>query len=321
MRTLEHGRLAAQALPQSVRYVKNGEGGQWWPAAKEGQQVHCGWSNVSPELLKAADLGAIEALAPSVFGTTPGTATRDRKALLSLIDRPSQHLWITFQDGFMWWCTVFDDIEIHPEGRTKTKGNFWLTCARPWSNQSMGGRYLAVADLPGSVTATAGFQGTVCEPKGSEAILRIIHDEDDLEAVAAAKAREAYEAAIKALIARLHPKDFEVLIDLILSRTGWARLAKLGGVTEGIDVEVENASTDEIAFVQVKSTASQAVLDDYASKFNDRRERYARMIFAVHTPKGTLKPPSDRAVQVWDGHRIAQLVVALGLGGWVTKHL
>jgi hypothetical protein len=104
-----------------------------------------------------------------------------------------------------------------------------------------------------------------------------------------------------------------------LSRTGWARLAKLGGVTEGIDVEVENASSDEIAFVQVKSSANQHVLDDYVSRFKDRRDRYKRMIFAVHKPEGNVTPPEDQPVQVWTGKHIANLVVKLGLGDWVGK--
>ena len=116
-------------------------------------------------------------------------------------------------------------------------------------------------------------------------------------------------------------KDFEVLVDLILSRSGWARLAKLGGVTEGIDIEVENASADEIAFVQVKSSATQSTLDDYVSRFNERRDRYKRMIFVVHSPSGNITPPPDQPVQVWDGQRIARLVVKLGLGDWVATRL
>src|SRR5258708_3593570 len=114
---------------------------------------------------------------------------------------------------------------------------------------------------------------------------------------------------------------FEVLVDLILSRTGWARLARLGGVTEGIDIEVENVASDEIAFVQVKSTATQAVLDDYLSRFNARRERYNRMIFAVHTPKGALTLPSGQPISIWTGQDIAHRVVKLGLGDWVATRL
>jgi hypothetical protein len=308
-------------LPQSVRFVKNGEGGRWWKAAKASGQVHLGWSRVPAELLLTADLAAIDRLGPEVFGDTQRVATRDRNALRVLLDRPSQHLWVTFQDGYMWWCTVHDQADVNPTGESRQQGHFWLNCAKAWSNHSVGGQLLATADLPGIATTTAGFRGTVCEPAGWEAIRRIILDEVDPQVVAANKAREAYEAAVKALVTRLHDKDFEVLVDLILSRTGWARVAKLGGVTEGIDVEVENAASQEIAFVQVKSTAGQPVLDDYVRRFRERRERYARMIFAVHSVKGKLTVPADEPIQVWDGNHIAQLVVALGLGNWVGRRL
>ena len=123
------------------------------------------------------------------------------------------------------------------------------------------------------------------------------------------------------LVARLGPKDFEVLVDLILSRSGWARVARLGGTTEGIDVEVENPAIGEIAFVQVKSVADSAVLADYVRRFGEGRDRYDRMIFAVHSPRGTLTPPPDLPVQVWTEARIADLVVRFGLGDWVAKRV
>jgi hypothetical protein len=313
--------MPEHALPSSVRYVKNGEGGRWWKTAKERAQVHLGWSGVPRELLERRDLRAIEALPAAIFGTKPSASTRDRRALMTLLDRPSQHLWITFQDGFLWWTTVGDRVEVNPEGESREQGHFWLVCNRPWSNRSLGGKPLATADLPGTATTTAGFQGTVCEPAGWRTILRLIQDEQHPDAAAASVARQAYKDAVGKLVAHLYAKDFEVLIDLILSRSGWARIAKLGGATEGVDVEAENATTGEIAFVQVKSVADQRVLADYIERFQARRERYARMIFAVHSPRGDLHAPGDLPVHVWDLDRIADLVVALGLGDWVARHL
>jgi hypothetical protein len=300
--------------------MKNGVGGQWWAAAKTNGQLHVGWRLIPRSLLETADLPALEALIRAEYGIKRG-ATQDFNALSAFLDHPGQHIWITFQDGCMWWCTVHDGVELNPDGESNERGNFWLRCARPWSNHSIGGRHLAMANLPGIVTTTAGYQATVCEPKGWNEVLRIIHDEEDADAAVATEARRAYQNAVAKLVGRLREKDFEVLVDLILSRTGWARVAKLGGVTEGIDVEVENPSTDEIAFVQVKSTAGQSTLDDYVAKFSSRRERYNRMIFAVHTPSGKLAPPDGQPVQVWDRGRIAELVVNLGLGGWVARRL
>jgi hypothetical protein len=89
----------------------------------------------------------------------------------------------------------------------------------------------------------------------------------------------------------------------------------------GHHAEAENASTEETAFVQVKSQASQAVLDDYVSRFSGQRDHYDRMIFAVHDCEGTLTLPEGLPVHVWSGQRIAQLMVKHGLGDWIAKRV
>lgn len=310
-----------EAFPKSVRYVKNGPGGRWWKAAQLNGQLHAGWDDVPDELLEAADLTAIEPILRNAASGKLGV-TQDFNALRTLIDRPSRHVWITFQDDCMWWCTVLDRVQTDPNVQDGEVGHFWLTCASQWSNYSTDGRRrLAISELPGNVTAVAGFRATVCEPRASEQILRIIRNEENPDAQAAAIARQAYQDAVAKLVAHLGPKDFEVLIDLILSRTGWARLAKVGGTRADVDIEVENAALDEIAFVQVKSSADQATLDRYVATFNDQTGRYARMIFTVHSPKGPLADPEDPRIQVWAGDKIAQLVVKHGLGDWVATRL
>lgn len=289
------------SLPTSVRYVKNGEGGKWWKAAKHSSQIHLGWRMVPHSLLRAGDFASIEPLIRSEF-ERKAKATQDLNALRTLLDRPSQHVWITFEDGCMWWCTVHDGIEANPDSDMSRRGHFWLTCALPWSNRSLDGqRHLSITNLPGIITAASGFRRTVCEPAGSTEILRVIRNEEDEDARAAALARGRYEGAVAKLVARLREKDFELLIDLVLSRTGFPRLAELGRTREGIDIEAQNATSGEIAFVQVKSSETQAVFDDYVSRFVERRERYDRMIFAVHTPRGNLRPPDGLPVQVAAG--------------------
>ena len=304
----------------SVRYVKNGAGGSWWRAAKERAEVHLGWSIIPAELLLHPDFDEIETYINEKI-SDPGAAKRNFSQLKMLLDAPDRHVWITFEDGFMWWCTVQPKAITSPTERSATEGNFCLKCNRPWSNESLGGRLLAIADLPGRVSRTAGFRGTACVPKSEQEILRIIHDEMDPDAITASEARAAYKEAVARMIAKLTPQDFEQLIDLILVRTGWARISTLGKTREGIDVEVENLTADEIAFVQVKSSASQAVLNDYVERFQKRREFYSRMIFAVHTPRSKLTAPADLPVQVWSNEKLADLVVRLGLGEWVENRL
>lgn len=308
-------------LPTSVRYVKNGKGGRWWRAAKANNQVHLGWKSIPHELLLKPDFSKIEQHLRAYFGARKG-ATQDLNQLRDLLESPSKHVWITFQDGFMWWCTVRDGASVNPNRESLQRGNFWLTCERNWSNRSLHGKLLAISDLPGTVTRTAGFQGTVCTPKGWQAILRIIQGHRDANAVRTAEARGNYERAVHAMIKRLSWKDFEQLIDLILARTGWIRISTLGKSREGIDIEAENLTASEIAFVQVKSSATQKVLNDYVDRFQKRRDFYARMIFAVHSPSGKLSPPADLpAVHLWTCDRLAQLVVRLGLAEWVESKL
>jgi hypothetical protein len=310
-----------ESLPQSVRYVKNGSGGKYWEAAEARGQLHCGWWFIPRDLLNRTDLPQIEACIRKHY-VNPGVATADFNAIKLVVENPSRHIWVTFEAGYLWWCTVRDGIAVNlDEAKEKTEGSFWLTCDRPWSNQSVGGKLLARSELPGTVAAVAGFRAMICKPKGSPEILRVIQDIENPDGVAARQAREAYTVAVAKLIKGLHDRDFELLIDLIPARTGWVRLAQLGGTTEGTDIEAENVATDEIAFVQVKSRADQPVLVDYVNKFQERRERYDRMIFAVHSPDGTLTPPTEEPVHVWNGERIAQLAVRLGLGEWIANRL
>jgi hypothetical protein len=307
-------------LPTSVRYVKNGSRSRWWHAPRTNGRIHLGWKSIPGKLLLKADFAAIEQMLKAQYGSRPG-ATQDYNALRDLLDTPSQHLWVTFEDGFLWWCTVHDGITVNPSGDTPEEGHFWLKCDRLWSKTSVNGKLLAISDLPGTVTATAGFRATVCTPKGWHSILRLIKDEIDPDALKTAEVRREYERAVNNVVKRLSPKDFEHLIDLILARTGWDRISNLGKTQEGIDVEAENPTAGEIAFVQVKSCATQKMLDDYVERFTQRRDRYARMIFAVHSPNGKLTAPADMPVQLWTGERIAELVVRLGLGKWVESRL
>jgi hypothetical protein len=313
-------------LPQtSVLYVKNGAHGKWWPVAKANGQIHAGWSNIPHDLLMNPDYEAIRQHERDYYtklGKPKGPAVAAANALWRLLHEPSQHIWVTFEEGRTWWCTVRDGAVINPTGEDEHSGNFWLVCDRRWSDESLvHKRKLAIPILPGTVAAAAGFKATVAKPRAWETILRIIRDEQDEDAIKAANARASYVAAIENMVKRLHWKDFELLIDLVFARTGWTRISVLGATQKDIDMEVQNLTADEIAFVQVKSSADQATLVDYIDRFEAQSDRYARMIFAVHDPQGLSPPTDDPRVQVWTGERIAQLVVRLGLGEWVENRL
>jgi hypothetical protein len=178
----------SKELPTSVRYVKNGKSSQWWKAAQKNGQIHAGWKNIPDELLVKQDIPAIEKLLLEQYGEKRGSK-QDINQVCSLLVAPSQHIWVTFEDGFLWWCTVVDGVTMNPDGETSSSGHFWLTCDRRWSKASVNGRPLAVSDLPGTVTTTAGFRATVCTPKDWQSILRLIKDETDKDAINSAERR------------------------------------------------------------------------------------------------------------------------------------
>jgi hypothetical protein len=85
-----------------------------------------------------------------------------------------------------------------------------------------------------------------------------------------------------------------------------------------VDLILEQPATGEKTFVQVKSKAGQAVLDDYVDRFR-RSGTYDRMFFVCHSPKGTLSTDDDAKLHVWAGGRLADTAVRAGLFDWLTE--
>ena len=71
------------ALPKTVRYVKNGAGGQWWTTAKADGQIHLGWSGIPHDLLQAADL-------PAIIRANPQSGARSRRFSAVLLPGPAR---------------------------------------------------------------------------------------------------------------------------------------------------------------------------------------------------------------------------------------
>ena len=140
------GALTHSKLPTAVRYVKTGRGGEWWQLSKDNGQIHLGWNTVPDTLILKPDFPKIERILKA-----QGGAAQDFKALCALLDGPSKCVWITIENGYMWWCTVRDGAIVNPKGESSEGGHFWLVCDRPWSNKSLKGTLLAFADLPGTV--------------------------------------------------------------------------------------------------------------------------------------------------------------------------
>jgi hypothetical protein len=134
---------------------------------------------------------------------------------------------------------------------------------------------------------------------------------------AAEEAERALMAAIIPLMRLLTWQDFELLVDLIFSTSGWRRVSQLGHTQKTIDLELVLPSTAERAFVQVKSKATRGALDDYVARLAEA-EAYDRMFFVWHT--GNI-PEDDgpEDVILLGPQRLARMVVDAGLSSWLRE--
>lgn len=133
----------------------------------------------------------------------------------------------------------------------------------------------------------------------------------------ALEAQAALVTAAETLIQGLHWRDFELLADLIFAGSGWQRVSAVGGSDQAdSDLILEQAATGERAMVQVKSSASQAVLEDYAERF--RAGGWDRWFLLCHSPSGRLTAPvgADR-FHLWQGRTLAEQAVKAGLVDWL----
>lgn len=73
-------------------------------------------------------------------------------------------------------------------------------------------------------------------------------------------------------------QDFELLVDLVFSTSGWRRTSIVGKTQKTLDLELEPLTTSEKAFVQIKSYADAHSFSDYAKRFRETCA-YERMFF------------------------------------------
>jgi hypothetical protein len=123
------------------------------------------------------------------------------------------------------------------------------------------------------------------------------------------------------LIRGLWWNDFELLVELIFSKSGWQRISVLGKTEKDIDMDMFSPVTQRRAFVQVKSSTSQAEISGCYDSFKEYTE-YNEMYFVFHTLKGRLgdAPIGAERLHLWDISRVAELVIRAGLVDWlITK--
>lgn len=303
----------------SVRYIKLGAGGSWENSSFDNGRIEWGLQSDPHDIALKGDWAAV-AEHYAEGGLKGGVATAYANEARAFYTSSIDTLWITFARGRMWWA--FAETEVNWLGGEGTQhGTRSRNTVSGWHDCDVAGIVLNADRLSTKLTQLASYRRTSCQVKERELCLRYINDEPDMDASAVTDARLHLEQAVEKLIARLGWADFELLVDLILTRSGWQRVSSLGGTLKDVDLIMEQPLTGERMAVQVKSSADQRVVNDYAERLAARTEE--RLLLVCHSPIGKLVAPQvadRRSLTLMTGAEIARRAIGCGLTSWIIAH-
>lgn len=209
-----------------------------------------------------------------------------------------------------WGFLTPEPAERHEDG-----GGVFRKVAEGWRSVDRNGQPLTMDRLSGALTKLAAYRGTSCGVDVADYAVRRINGEKTPAVEQAIVAVAAMQSSALELMRLLGPRDFETLVDLVFSRSGWQRQGVVGKTQKALDLDLLLPSTGERAFVQVKSRTSGSELDEYLARL-DELAIYDRMFFVYHS--GEAATDDDR-VTIIGPDRLAEMVVDAGLVGWLIR--
>jgi hypothetical protein len=302
--------------PTEIRYIKLGSGGRWAETAFARGEVLFGYSTVPHDLCAQGDWDGVARLLVA-GGRTPAKANDAVREIRDFYTLGPDCLWITFEEGHLCWAFAAPEV-VWLGASEDGQGARMRRTIDGWHRDSIKGEPLLADRMSTRLTQLAGYRQTICRVKPADYLLRRINGIEEPVLRQAREARAAMIAVATDMIAGLHWAEFETLVDLIFARAGWQRVSRVGETMADVDLVLEQPTTGERAFVQVKSTAGQAVLDDYVGWFR-KSGAYDRMFFVCHTPKGRLSANDTAGLHIWAGDRLADAAVKAGLFDWLTE--
>ncbi|MGE0829936.1 MAG: restriction endonuclease [Hyphomonadaceae bacterium] len=307
----------APLAPSAVRYIKLGERGKWVESAFANHRLELGHASVPPRIIARRDWEAIQRLYIEE-GKSSGVARRFRREVEDFASCPATTLWVTFAHGRMWWAFAGDEV-TYLGGDGARNGIHARRLLAPWRSTDIQGAPLALEDLSTAITKTMATENSIATPSAAERIVRRINAQPEPAIAAVLTARSALVTSVSELLPTLHQDDFELLVDLIFSRSGWRRIGVLGGGTADSDLILQQPTTNERAFVQVKSRSNARELEDYIRRFEARSD-CSRMFFVCHSPHGAMPHLAKANISLWLGDDLAAQVIDAGLVDWLLAH-
>ena len=305
--------------PVDARYIKLGTGGHLAEACIAQGVIRLGFDGVPHETCLAGDWDAVRQSLrkPDRFS---GAATNQAQQIEDFYTLGADTLWITFWDKRLWWAFAEPGVMCDPAKDYLTRHRRTVGI---WRCTDMAGDQLNVRDFSTKLTQLAAFRGTLCKVSQLHYLVRRINGEAEPLVTEAAALQADLVGMARRLVSALHWRDFEILVDRIFADSGWRRVSVLGENQADVDLIVEQVATGERAFVQVKSRANSAVLEDYVGRFHEYGA-CDRMFFICHSPSRALvarvaNPAPD--VELWFADTIAEKAIRAGLFEWLIERV
>lgn len=300
-----------EITPKEVLYIKLGRGGKYereclaYPG-----KMRAGWNEIDHALCLAGDWEAVRRKYLGIYKAKQA-ATNKTNQLRSFYESGEDVLWITFFQGYLYWC--FASKEVIPQ----EDGSRIRLTKQGWQNTDIQGNLLDTSRLSESLLVLQSFRGTIAKVKEIDYLVRKINCMNSLAEQKANEARAALIQSLVAIIHSLHWKEFELLTDLIFRQAGWQRLSVLGQTQKDIDLDLLPPIDQERYQVQVKSAAGKREYQTFLS-LAKHTKGFARYYFVVHRPAVSLVKEADNPlVKVWLPDDIARMAVNYGLVDWL----
>lgn len=299
--------------PKCVRYIKLGRHGRWEKECLAKSIIRFGYGSHTEERFPLCKDGKWDDLTKSFIaaGKDQGTATRFTNETRQFFEDDGSILWLTFVGERLCWGFL-DPAEAkgHKDG-----DGVYRTVKDGWRWTDLMGEQLTKDRLSGALTKLAAYRGTSCNVDVSEYVIRRINGQKSPEVEQAILALEKMKVAVLKMMTLLGPKDFEMLVDLVFTTSGWRRQGVVGKTQKTLDLDILLPSTGERAFVQIKSKTSTAELEEYVAQLDDRGP-FDRMFYVFHSGEATT---DDERVIVIGPEKLAEMVIDAGLTNWLIR--
>jgi hypothetical protein len=268
--------LLDRATPDGVRFIKLGEKSMWWPLARDSNTLRIGFRQISFDLCKAGEWEkARTQFAETGLRQRPGDITRAVNQVRDFFELPESVLWCTMEDGDVWWC--FAEAEVinlysGDDAAERKQGARMRHVIDHWRNTDVNGNRLRLDSMTTKITKVASFQETICVPGGAADLLNRIRAIQSDAHARVVRADEELVYAIGDILHQLHQDDFELLIELIFSHSGWRRISAVGGIQKTLDLAMILPTTGEHCFVQVKSQTNRKLFAHSSKRWINRKD-------------------------------------------------